>query len=353
MSGNYIKLYAATGVVNSAYFLSEGSVYFYVSNVDKYAISGKNLIIGSTEIIMKNLHGVDTDRIETAVAEGGSAVKKIPIDKFIAGLSTYSFALNASMVLAKQVFLTNQILHKNMTELDGEEKKIRDNAVAYYNILTRLQQENEKRRIPWLKELIEEFINSLTYKKGEAYCKSSEPSQIGTVVALSDKDVEYERGAVICEEDTPGSEMYILRSGAIDVFVKGVCISTISEPGMVVGETSLLLGTGRTATLKVKNKTVVTKITRDDLKEVMEKQNDFLSGIAMALAKRHYFNVNRIESVNKSLIGQVLDREIMGGDKKAALSKRAQKDLQALKDKLDEVAREKKSDFLREMIEKF
>jgi CRP-like cAMP-binding protein len=352
MSGNYIKLYAVTGAVDSAYFLSEGSVYFYASNVDKYAISGNNLIIGSTEIIMKHLHGVDTDRIETAVAEGGSAVKKIPADKFIAGLHTYSFAMNASMVLAKQVFLTNQILHKNMTELDGEEKKIRDNTVAYYNILARIQQENEKRRIPWLKELIGEFVNSLTYRKGEAYCKSSEPTKMGTVVAISDRDVEYERGAVICEEDTPGSEMYILRSGAIDVFVKGVCISTVDEPGMVVGETSLLLGTDRTATLKAKNRAVITKITRDDLKEVMEEQPDFLSGIAMALAKRHYFNVDRINSVNNSIIGQALDREMMGGDKKAALSKRAQKDLQALKDRLDEAAREKKSDFLRELIEK-
>src|SRR4030042_7018286 len=150
MSENYIKLYTATGAVDSAFFLSEGSVYFYASNVDKYAISGKNLIIGSTEIIMKHLLNIDTDRIETAVAEGGSAVKKISADKFIAGLRTYSFALNASMVLAKQVFLTNQILHKNMTELNGEEKKIRDNAVAYYNILARMQQEYEKRRIPWL-----------------------------------------------------------------------------------------------------------------------------------------------------------------------------------------------------------
>src|SRR4030042_2605979 len=82
-SGNFIKLYAATGAVDSAFFLSEGTVYFYASNVDKYAISGKNLIIGSTEIIMKHLLGVDTDRIETAVAEGGSAGKKIPADQFL------------------------------------------------------------------------------------------------------------------------------------------------------------------------------------------------------------------------------------------------------------------------------
>jgi CRP-like cAMP-binding protein len=351
MNENYIKLYAATGTVDSAFFLSEGSVYFYASNVDKYAISGKNLIIGSTEIIMKHLLGTDTDRIETAVADGGSTVKKIPSDKFLAGLRTYSFALNASMVLAKQVYLTSQILHKNMTELKGEEIKIQDNAVAYYNILTRMQQEYDKRRIPWLKELVEEFENSLTFKKGEAYFKSLEPARISTVAALSDKDAEYQRGAVICEENTPGSEMYILKSGAVDVFMKGIRISTIDEPGMVIGESSLLLDMDRTATLIAKNRAIITKIKKEDLKEVAEKQDDFFTGIATTLAKRHFFNVARIENINKTMIGQALDREITGGDKQAVISKRAHRDLQMLKDRIDDVAREKKADFLHDLVE--
>ena len=57
MGGNYIKLYAASEPADSVFLLAEGSVYFYLSNVDKYAISGKNLIIGSTEIILTRLLG--------------------------------------------------------------------------------------------------------------------------------------------------------------------------------------------------------------------------------------------------------------------------------------------------------
>jgi CRP-like cAMP-binding protein len=353
MSESYIKLYAASTPADSAYLLDEGTVYFYASNADKYAISGKNLIIGSTEIIMKRMLGIDTDRVETAVAGAGSAVKKIPVDKFLAGLNTYSFALNASMVLAKQVYLTGEILLKNMSTLEGDDKKIRDIAVAYYTILTRLRQEYDKRRLPWIKGLIEEFADNLTYKKGEAYCKSAEPVRMSSSEQLSDRDVEFQRGSVICEENSPGSEMYILRSGSVDIMLKGVRISTIDEPGTVIGESSLLLGQNRAATMVAKNTVIMTRIRKDDLKEVAEKQDDFLASIAATLAKRHYYNLARIEHVNKSLAEQSIDREIAGGDKHAVLIRRASHDLNQLKDKVEETVREKKADFFQDLVSTF
>lgn len=354
MSESYIKLYAAATPADSVYFLDDGSVYFYASNADKYAISGKNLIIGSTEIIMSRLLGMETDRLETAVAAAGSTVKKIPVDKFIAGLRTYSFALNASMVLAKQVYLTGEILQKNMSTLEGDEKKVREIAIAYYNIITRLKQEYDKRRIPWIKSLAEEFEGTLIYKKGEALCKSTEPVRMASSAQLSDKDVEYQRGAVICEENTPGSEMYILRSGAIDVIVKGVRISTIDEPGTIIGESSLLLGQKRAATMIAKNTVIMTRIGKDDLREVAEKQGDFLTGIAGTLAKRHYYNLARIEHVNKLLTEQTIDREIAGnGDKSVFIIKRASHDLHQLKEKVEDTMREKKADFLQDLVSTF
>ena len=110
--------------------------------------------------------------------------------------------------------------------------------------------------------------------------------------------------------------MYILKSGSIDVIVKGSRISTIDEPGTVIGETALLLGEKRAATLKAKNTVVMTRIRKEDLKEVAEKQNDFLPGIATSLARRHYYNVARIETVNKSLVEQTTDRKESGTDKR-------------------------------------
>jgi CRP-like cAMP-binding protein len=353
MSENYIKLYDVTGAADSVYFLAEGSVYFYASNVDKYAITGRNLIIGSTEIIMKHLVGTDTGRIETAVADGRSAVKKISVDKFLAGLNTYSFALNASMVLAKQVLLTGQLLQKNLSDLEGDEKKMRDYSLAYHDILQRLRAEYDKRRLPWIKELTEEFGESLTGKKGEAYSRSLEPATMVTAAALSDREIEFQRGAVICEENAPGGEMYILQSGAIDVFLKGSRISTIDGRGTVIGESSLLLGEKRAATLTAKNRVILTRIRKEDLKDVAEMQEDFLASIATSLARRHFYNIARIENVNRSLAEQAIDREETGVDKKSVLSHRAHKDLNALKARVEDVMREKKADFLNDLLEKF
>jgi CRP-like cAMP-binding protein len=354
MNENFIKLYAATVPADSVYFLDDGSVYFYASNADKYAISGKNLIIGSTEIIMSRLLGIETDRLETAVASAGSSLKKIPIDKFLAGLKTYSFALNASMVLAKQVYLTGEILQKNMRALEGDEKKVREMAITYYIIVTRLKQEYDKRRIPWIKSLAEEFEDTLIYKKGEALHRSTEPVHMANSAQLSDKDVEFQRGTIICEENTPGSEMYILRSGSLDVIVKGVRISTIDEPGTIIGESSLLLGQKRAATMIAKNTVIMTRIRKEDLKDVAEKQADFLCGIASTLAKRHYYNLTRIEHVNKMLAEQSIDREIAGGgDKSVFIIKRASHDLNQLKEKIEDTVREKKADFFQDLVSTF
>jgi CRP-like cAMP-binding protein len=350
MTGNYIKLYAASEKADSAFLLAEGSVYFYLSNVDKYAISGKNLIIGSTEIIMNHMLGDNTGRIETAAADGGSTMKKIPAEKFVDGLRTYSFALNASMVLAKQVLLTGKILQKNMSDLESGEKKIREYALAYHAIMSRLHQEYEKRKLPWLKDLVDEFRENLTYKRGEALFKSIEPAHVSPASAISDMDAEYQRGAVICEENTPGSEMYILRSGSVDVIVGGSRINTIDEPGTVIGESSLFLGMPRAATLKAKNSVIITKITKEHLKDFAEKQEDFFSGIVASLARRHYSNVTRIASVNKSIIEQYLDREGSGVDKQAALARRTQRDLGALRNRVEDVIREKKADFLADVV---
>lgn len=349
MGGNYIKLYASSEPADSAFLLAEGSVYFYLSNVDKYAISGKNLVVGATEIILNRLLGNSTGRIETAAAAGGSSVKRIPAEKFIGGLRTYSFALNVSMVLAKQVALTRGVLQKNMSDLESEDKKIRDAAIAYHSIMSRLQREYEKRKLPWLKELLDEFRENLTFKRGEALYRSIEPPHVSAAAALSERDAEYPRGAVICTEDTPGSEMYILKSGSVEVLVKGSRIGTIDEPGSVIGESALLLGERHSETLRAKNTVIITKIRKEDLKEVAETQDDFFPGIVMSLARRHYYNVSRIENVNRSLIEQTLDREESGLDKRLVLARRAQRDLGMLRNRVEDVVREKKADFLSDL----
>jgi CRP-like cAMP-binding protein len=241
MSDPFIKLYAAESEADCAFFLNQGRVFLYASSVDKYAISGKNLILGATEIIVREKLAGEGRRIETAVAEGGSSLKKMSAARLIEGLRNYSISLNISMVLARQVMLSNHIINANMSLLQGDEKESREVSLRLYSAVDRIRSEYDRRKLPWLKEVLKTHETSLTFKRGEAYYKSSEPVKIAATKNLSDSIVEYERGSIICEEDTEGDSMFILESGAIDVLLKGNRVATIEDSGTVFGEMALLL----------------------------------------------------------------------------------------------------------------
>ena len=350
MSENFIRLYTVNSSPDFAYLLNNGKVFLYDSGMDKYIIKGQNLIIGSTELIMNKLLNYETLRIETAVASEDSIIKKIPVDKFISALNTFSFLTNTSIVLAKQVLLTNRILNKNMEVLKGKDKELRELSIKYYIAVSRLNQEYEKRKLPWLLEIVKKHLNTINYKRGEAFYKSQDSITIEASNQLSDKMVEYPRGSIICRENTEGEEMYILESGAIDVEIGGNIVATIEKKGSVIGEMALLLNEKRTATLKSKNNVVITIIKKKELKEICEKQTDFMKNIAASLAQRHYYNVVKINAVNKSLIDDRFSNTETD-DKTITQIERIQESLSKLKNGLDDLFYKKKTEFLKPIID--
>jgi CRP-like cAMP-binding protein len=349
MAENFIRLYATDSSPDFAYLLNNGKVFLYDSAMDKYSIKGQNLIIGSTELIMNRLLNYEIQRIETAVASGDSIIKKIPADKFISALDTFSFLTNTSIVLAKQVMLTGRILKKNMEVLKGKDKQLQELSIKYYIGVSKLNQEYEKRKLPWIGEILKKHVNTINYKKGEAFYKSQDSLTIEASHHLSDKMVEYPRGSIICQENTEGEEMYILESGAIDVEIGGNLIITIEKKGSVIGEMALLLNEKRTATLKASNNVVITVIKKKELKEVCERQSDFMKNIAVSLAQRHYFNIIKINAVNKSIVDDHLD-STGTDDKIAAQIGKLQESLSKLKNELDDILFKKKEEFLKSII---
>lgn len=348
---HYFRLYSLSAEPEDAYLLADGNVFFFVTDYDKYSIKGKNLILGSTEIILNRLLNMKTPRIESAVAEQSSVIKRMPAGRFLASMNTYSFVLNVSMVLARQVMLTNLIINKNLSSLEGDEKKNRELSSEYYRIVHRLKREYEKRKYPWLSEILRKYENSLTYKRGEAFERSAEPTKISTSKALSGKMTEYPRGSIICEEGQPGDEMYILQSGTIDVYIGGNRVTSVSDTGYVFGEISLLIGEKRTATLKAKNDIVLTKIKKADLPDVAAKQNDILTGIATSLARKHFYNIMKINSVNRMIV----ERKMEGAGqeiKKPSDYHRASSELYSLKKDVTTMYEIKKADFLKDLVDK-
>jgi len=350
MSQDYIKLYSADSEPDCAYFLASGVVYYYASNVDKYAIKGQNLIVGATELIMNSLFAEKTGRIETAVALKDSEIKKIPAGKFLSGMNSFSFLINTSIVLAKQVLLTNRIINKNINILEGRDKELREYSIKYYRAVNMLSQEYDKRRLPWINDILKKHLGSLNFKRGEAFFKSQDSITVEATSKLSDRMVEYPRGSVICEENTTGEEMYILQTGSIDVEIGGNKVATIDRAGTVFGEMAILLNEKRTATLRSRNNAVLTVIRKSELKDAYEKESDILKNIALSLARRHYFNLIKINTVNKSLIDQTLDSED-GDDKKAGQVEKLKVDLGKLKNELSDAQFKKKAEFLQPVID--
>jgi len=348
MDKNFIKLYTTDSSPDYAYLLNNGKVFIYDSGVDKYAINGQNLIIGSTELIMNKLLNYETLRVETAIASGDSVIKKIPADKFIAALNTFSFIMNTSVVLAKQVLLTNKIINKNIEVMQGKDKLLHELSIKYYKAVFKLNQEYEKRKLPWMADISKKHLNSINYKKGEAFYRSQDSLTIEGSNQLSDKMVEYPRGSIICRENTEGEEMYILESGSIDVEIKGNTVATIEKKGSVIGEMALLLNEKRTATLKSKNNVVITIIKKNELKEICERQADFMKNIAISIAQKHYYNVIKINTVSKS----IMDHNAKDTDDKTGTQvERLQDSLNKLRNEVDDLHYKKKAEFLKPILD--
>lgn len=352
-AGGYLQLYTASSRPEEAFLLSEGQVFFFVSDADKYAIRGNNLILGATELILNHMLGMQTGRIETAVAGSDVKIKKIPAGKFIASMNTYSVSINASMVIAKQVMLTNNIINKSLGGMESEERKNKDYSIEYFRIVSRLKREYEKRRYPWLNELVEKFEPSLLYKRGEALDRTAEPTKISSPLALSENTLEFQKDALICEEGSHAEDMFILRSGSIDVFIGGNRVTSISDPGYVFGEIALLLGETRTATLKAKNNVVLTRLGKADLKGLASQHGEILNAIATSLAKKHYYNTEKIAAINTMLLEKKVTEEQSGETRKGADARRSSSELYTLKKEVGAAGRAKKADFLADLVDGF
>ncbi len=347
---NYIQLYSSGANPDSAYLLEDGAVYLFASDTDKYAIKGKNLIVCASEIILNRQGEMNVGRLETAVIQSGSTLKKIPADRLVENMKSYSFLLNASMVLAKQVSLTNEIIHRNTASLEGDEKKLKEMSIEYYRLVCALKKEYEKRRLPFLKEVFSKYETSLVCKRGEAFDRSTEPTRVESTHSLSDRYRDYAMGETICEEGEPGDEMYILQSGTIDVYIGKNRVASIGDQGTIIGEMSLLLGEKRAATLKARNNVVVTAVSKANLREIAEKEGGLFLAVALSLAKKHYSNIDKINGINTMIIERELNNRQDEGTKKMMEVNKAKNELASLKNDISRLVDSKGADYLAALI---
>ncbi len=348
-ASQYLQLYKIDTVPDAAYLLNGGQVFFFVTESDKYVIKGKNIIVGASELILSDSNP-SIHRIETAISTRDVSIKKISRERFLNGLNVFSFLLNVSMVIAKQVVLTNDIIDKNLVGVDPEQTKDKDNCIEYFRIVSRIRDEYEKRKMPWLKDIVTKYETSLTYKKGEAFSRTVEPVLISTPHELSDNMIEYSTGSFIFEENSMGKEMYILESGTLDVLIHGKKVATLDDKGSVIGEIAMLLGQKRTASLKACNNVVVTRITKEDLQGKSDKGIVVLKSVALSLSKKHSNNISRIHEINESLAEKYFNEE---DTKKAPNTLDFSKnytELLSLKNEVEKTAQQKDAQYLTDIL---
>jgi CRP-like cAMP-binding protein len=353
MSGKFIRLYESGSVADCSFLLEEGNAFFFLTTADKYILNGRNLIIGGSELVLFKELGITTPRMETVLVDETSKVKKISSDKFVEGITNYPFLINVSMVLAKQVSLTNRVISENRKNLVGKEDDRRSLCTEYYKIVRDLREENVKRKLPWLKEIVVKYEMSLVFKEGEALSRTSEPVKIMTSNMLTSKMVEYPKDGIICEEGADGSEMYILQSGMIDVLVGGKSVATISDPGTPIGEIALLIGEKRTATMKAKNTVVLTRIHKNDLKDIASKDLSVIKSIALSLAKKHYQNVSKVHELTMKLVEKEMNTSVDDKRKAAIKYESISSGLSSLRNDVSEIVFKKNEPFLKDIAARY
>ena len=98
----------------------------------------------------------------------------------------------------------------------------------------------------------------------------------------------FDIGEIICHENDPSEEFYIILSGIVEIFSEknNQSIATLGE-GEFFGEISLLTGTPRTATVKaIAVDTVLFVVERQQLKKLLSEHKELGEQIAVKLSER-------------------------------------------------------------------
>lgn len=91
-------------------------------------------------------------------------------------------------------------------------------------------------------------------------------------------------GDILVEEGERGGDLYILLSGQLSVVRDGVRIASISQPGALVGEMSVLLGTRNTATVSAERNATVRVV--QNARHILETEPGLGMRIAAMVAGR-------------------------------------------------------------------
>jgi CRP-like cAMP-binding protein len=103
------------------------------------------------------------------------------------------------------------------------------------------------------------------------------------------KKVSYSKGQLICGENTPGEEMYIVLSGSVRVYktinAERIELAVLKRNDFF-GELALLLSAPRTASVEAMEDTELLALTKEALLDKVREDPRFAGGLIMTMARR-------------------------------------------------------------------
>lgn len=147
------------------------------------------------------------------------------------------------------------------------------------------------------------------------------------------QDRIHDKGDVICEQGTPGQEMYFVKEGQVIVHVDGSPVASLG-PGEIFGEISLFYNVNRSATVRAAGKgTRIGTLTRDGLENLFGYNKYYAHDLIYRLYKILPERLRNLNDKYKTAIPALY--LIFDGD---------EKEIQSL-DKMQMATKQEKTDF--------
>ncbi|MDH5680002.1 MAG: cyclic nucleotide-binding domain-containing protein [Spirochaetota bacterium] len=301
MNEQEVYIYIRNGETDTAYMLKRGGITIELNEYDSFEIKGDNVIFGTMEILMSEADGYNHFRVYS-VKTGPEAAEyvRIPAKTILQMATTYNIGFAIGKSIAEILIKVNGILTKKKNEVGEKERLSQEYCKIYAWAADTLIDHFENKRFPWLESLANSAKASLTYAKGSAFSSFDRKTRFDV---KSEEEDEFSKvfppGSNICKQGDSGDELYILKSGKLKVLINDEEITTIEDPGSVIGEMALLLGETRTATLQSVDHTVLTVVKKSNLKAFAEANPLFLKTISTNLSRRVQSNTTVVNDLTE------------------------------------------------------
>ncbi|MFO7710161.1 MAG: cyclic nucleotide-binding domain-containing protein [Candidatus Woesearchaeota archaeon] len=116
---------------------------------------------------------------------------------------------------------------------------------------------------------------------------------------MGTEQVTFNIGEVIVNEGEHSYDLYKLISGTVSIFKGTTKVTSISEPGELLGEMSFFIGKKRSATMVAETNVELERISKDGLADYFKENPDFAINISESLAKRLQDTTQRLTELER------------------------------------------------------